>query len=123
MQATAGIDPAALPTLMNEQNTDQRFAAHDTHRLMLGLLPELVEATKPTLESMPTPQNMGPGDFRSVLGFLYLVYEYLLGAALWQSTLSPGGTVKNMVPFFSKVNVGQVRNELPALARQFIDQN
>ena len=114
MQATAGIDITKVPSLVHHE-VPQHLVAHRVHRKILAPLSGYVGRVIGSL-----PQCSTRAEYDAVRGFVTLVVQYLVSYAYWKTEENPGGTSKNLAPFWIKANLSQVRTQLPNGAADYV---
>jgi len=116
MQATAGIDIKRVPALLRH-DVPQSLVSHRVHREILGRLNPYVDQT---MRSFPALDSLGKDGYDALRGFVTLVIQYLLSYAFWKTENNPGGTSKNLAPFWIKANLSEIRTRLPEGAADYI---
>jgi hypothetical protein len=126
MQATSGIDLAAIPRLINPE-IEKEFVEDSKTNNHRELLQDVYEVTNPIMENLISsgtrPNGFTKEHGEEVEGYITLLVQYIIGNITWQTRFQYGGTTKNMVPFWSKVDLADVRKNLSPKAREFISKN
>jgi hypothetical protein len=125
MQATAGIGLGALSAFVQQGGQDEgRFVATEMHQFIAAQVRARLPGVWQRIATGRRPQGgMSDADVKALEGFVALILQYLVGDCAWQQVAAEQGTEKNVVPFWSKLDLAVLRKNLPQKAQDFLALN
>jgi hypothetical protein len=110
LQATVGVIPSSLMTFFARASLPGKVQVAPpsaARQQILGMVAEVVAAFETKFSTAPEDhwvRQLGATSSHAFLGLLGLIYSYLLGDTLHQTSDGTESTVKNAVPFLIKMS-------------------
>jgi hypothetical protein len=109
LQATVGIIPSGIRTFFERAGTPNKVAVEppsEARQKVLGIVTEVISSLEEwsKFSEHPWVKALKPATREAFMGLLSLIYSYLLGDTLHQTTGGTTSTAKNAVPFLIKTS-------------------